>query len=52
LKRAIQALIQNPLAMKLLSGEIKPGDTLVVKGDLDQGQMLFEQEQSAAARVR
>src|SRR5207248_165560 len=38
LKRAIQSLIQNPLAMKLLSGEIKPGETVVVKGYLEQGQ--------------
>ena len=49
LKRAIQSLIQNPLAMKLLSGEIKPGDTLVVKGDLEQPQMTFATEQSASA---
>jgi ATP-dependent Clp protease ATP-binding subunit ClpB len=50
LKRAIQGLIQNPLAMKLLGGEIKPGETVVVKGDLTQGQMVFAPEQSAAAR--
>jgi ATP-dependent Clp protease ATP-binding subunit ClpB len=50
LKRAIQGLIQNPLAMKLLSGEIKPGDTIVVKGDLEHAQMLFVPEQGAAAR--
>lgn len=50
LKRAIQGLIQNPLAMKLLSGEIKPGDTLVVKGDLEHAQMLFVPEQGVAAR--
>jgi ATP-dependent Clp protease ATP-binding subunit ClpB len=41
LKRAIQSLIQNPLAMKLLGGEIQPGDTLVVKGDLERGEMVF-----------
>lgn len=50
LKRAIQGLIQNPLAMKLLGGEIKPGETVVVKGDLALGQMIFASEQSAAAR--
>ncbi len=44
LKRAIQSLIQNPLAMKLLNGEIKPGDSLVVKGDLESGQMIFATE--------
>lgn len=50
LKRAIQGLIQNPLAMKLLGGEIKPGETIVVKGDMEQGQMVFAPELSAAAR--
>src|SRR5437660_12144490 len=30
LKRAIQTLIQNPLAMKLLRGEISPGQTVTV----------------------
>ncbi|MEP7341396.1 MAG: ATP-dependent chaperone ClpB [Acidobacteriota bacterium] len=44
LKRAIQSLIQNPLAMKLLNGEVKPNDKLVVKGDLDSGQMVFVTE--------
>jgi len=48
LKRAIQSLIQNPLAMKLLGGEIKPNDTVVVKGDLDRGQMSFSSQQGAA----
>jgi ATP-dependent Clp protease ATP-binding subunit ClpB len=42
LKRAIQNLIQNPLAMKLLSGEIKPNEPVVIRGDLDRGQMFFE----------
>ncbi|HSB28053.1 MAG TPA: hypothetical protein VLE19_09360 [Pyrinomonadaceae bacterium] len=28
LKRAIQTLIQNPLAVKLLQGEIIPGETI------------------------
>jgi ATP-dependent Clp protease ATP-binding subunit ClpB len=48
LKRAIQSLIQNPLAMKLLGGEIKPSDTVVVKGDLERGQMIFSPQQGAA----
>jgi ATP-dependent Clp protease ATP-binding subunit ClpB len=29
LKRAIQRLIENPLAQKLLKGEFMPGDTIV-----------------------
>jgi ATP-dependent Clp protease ATP-binding subunit ClpB len=41
LKRAIQSLIQNPLAMKLLSGEFKPGETIEIRGDLDRGEMTF-----------
>jgi ATP-dependent Clp protease ATP-binding subunit ClpB len=44
LKRAIQSLIQNPLAMKLLNGEVKPNDKLIVKGDLESGQMIFVTE--------
>jgi ATP-dependent Clp protease ATP-binding subunit ClpB len=41
LKRAIQALIQNPLALKLLNGEIVPGDTVTISGDPGNGRMLF-----------
>ena len=35
LKRAIQTLIQNPLAIKLLNGEIKSGQTIQVSADGD-----------------
>jgi ATP-dependent Clp protease ATP-binding subunit ClpB len=35
LKRAIQTLIQNPLAMKLLNGEVLPGQTVVVSARND-----------------
>jgi len=33
LKRAIQEYLLNPLAMKLLDNEIKPGDTVKVSAD-------------------
>ena len=46
LKRAIQTLIQNPLASKLLSGEILPGQTVRVSADGDQ--MQFETDGPAA----
>jgi ATP-dependent Clp protease ATP-binding subunit ClpB len=47
LKRAIQTLIQNPLAMKLLRGEIPPGQTVIVSaGD---GEMKFATQVAAAA---
>ena len=47
LKRAIQTLIQNPLAMKLLRGEILPGQTVIVSADGDE--MRFSTESGAAA---
>ncbi len=48
LKRAIQSLIQNPLAVKLLNGEIGSGQTVVLTAD--GGEMQFnvkEGEQKA-----
>jgi ATP-dependent Clp protease ATP-binding subunit ClpB len=47
LKRAIQTLIQNPLAVKLLRGEIAPGQTIKVSADGDE--MRFSTESAAAA---
>jgi len=47
LKRAIQTLIQNPLAVKLLRGEIAPGQTINVSANGDQ--MEFKTEAAAAA---
>ena len=44
LRRAIQTLIQDPLAMKLLDGEIQTGDAVTVDADLDKGVMKFERE--------
>jgi ATP-dependent Clp protease ATP-binding subunit ClpB len=42
LKRAIQRLIQDPLAMKLLDGDVLPGETVEVDADLKKGVMTFE----------
>jgi ATP-dependent Clp protease ATP-binding subunit ClpB len=50
LKRAIQRLIQDPLAMKLLDGEVLPGETLEVDGDLKKGAMTFERAGAKAAK--
>jgi ATP-dependent Clp protease ATP-binding subunit ClpB len=47
LKRAIQTLIQNPLASKLLRGEIAPGQTIRVSADGDA--LRFASESAAAA---
>jgi ATP-dependent Clp protease ATP-binding subunit ClpB len=46
LKRAIQTLIQNPLAIKLLSGEILPGQ--MVKATANGEQMDLKVEAAAA----
>jgi ATP-dependent Clp protease ATP-binding subunit ClpB len=47
LKRAIQTLIQNPLAVKLLRGEIAPGQTVTATADGDE--LKFKTEVAAAA---
>ena len=42
LKRAIQKLVQDPLALKILDGEILHGDHIVVDADKKAGEMKFE----------
>src|SRR5712691_9021645 len=42
LKRAIQKLIQDPLALKILDGEVPHGDHIVVDADKKAGKMKFE----------
>jgi ATP-dependent Clp protease ATP-binding subunit ClpB len=39
LKRAIQRLVENPLALRLLEGEFEEGDT--VRADLADGELVF-----------
>ena len=47
LRRAIQTLIQNPLAVKLLQGEITPGQTIRVSAEGNE--MKFQTEAAVAA---
>ena len=42
LKRSIQKLVQDPLALKILDGEILHGDHVVVDADKKAGKMKFE----------
>jgi ATP-dependent Clp protease ATP-binding subunit ClpB len=42
LKRAIQKLVQDPLALKILDGEILHGDHIVVDADKKSSKMKFE----------
>src|SRR5712671_4361267 len=41
LKRAIQKLVQDPLALKILDGEILNGDHVIVDADKRLGKMTF-----------
>jgi len=42
LKRSIQKLVQDPLAMKILDGEVLHGDHVVVDADKKAGKMKFD----------
>ncbi|MGH9355017.1 MAG: ATP-dependent Clp protease ATP-binding subunit, partial [Terriglobia bacterium] len=50
LKRAIQRLIQDPLALKILDGEVVPGETILVDADSEKGEMVFERPAARAAQ--
>jgi ATP-dependent Clp protease ATP-binding subunit ClpB len=45
LKRALQRLVENPLALRLLEGEFAEGDT--VRVDAQNGELVFERAQAA-----
>jgi ATP-dependent Clp protease ATP-binding subunit ClpB len=47
LKRAIQRLVENPLALRLLEGDLADGDTIRV--DAADGEIRFEKVEAAAA---
>jgi len=47
LKRAIQRLLENPLALRLLEGDVAEGDT--VRVDADDGELVFERAATSAA---
>jgi ATP-dependent Clp protease ATP-binding subunit ClpB len=49
LKRAIQSLIQNPLASKILAGEVAPGQTVRAVAEGDQMKFTTEPTASEAA---
>ena len=49
LKRAIQRLVENPLALRLLEGEFVDGDRVVV--DASDGELTFAKAEAAAPAV-
>jgi ATP-dependent Clp protease ATP-binding subunit ClpB len=48
MKRAIQRLIQDPLALKLLDGEVQPGDEVNADVDKKTDEMKFERKAAKA----
>ncbi len=52
LKRAIQRLIQDPLALKILDGEVLHGDHLVVDADVREREMKFQVARHAPAPAK
>jgi len=48
LKRAIQRLVQDPLALRVLAGDFKQGDTINV--DQAGGELKFTREETGGAR--
>ncbi len=42
LKRSIQKLVQDPLALKILDGEVLHGDHVIVDADKKAGKMIFK----------
>ena len=52
LKRAIQKLIQDPLALKILDGEILHGDHAIVDADKKAGKMRFEVSERVGEKGR
>jgi ATP-dependent Clp protease ATP-binding subunit ClpB len=48
MKRAIQRLIQDPLALRILDGEIRPGETILVDAEAKAEEMKFAPAQARA----
>jgi len=49
LKRAIQRYLQDPLALKILEGEYREGDTILVDTDKAKKEFLFKHHQQVEA---
>jgi len=52
MKRAIQRLIQDPLALKILDAEVHPGDEVSVDADSSDDAMRFEREPAGVTAVQ
>ena len=52
LRRAIQRLVQDPLALEILDGKILPGDEVLVEADSKTGEMKFKRNAAKAGAAR
>src|SRR5579864_388837 len=52
LRRAIQGLIQDPLALEILDGKILPGDEVLVDADAETGEVKFRREKAKAGAAK
>jgi ATP-dependent Clp protease ATP-binding subunit ClpB len=51
LKRAIQKLVQDPLALKILDGAVLHGDHVIVNADKEAGKMTFRVSERVGEKV-
>jgi ATP-dependent Clp protease ATP-binding subunit ClpB len=49
LRRTLQRLVQEPLAMQILEGEVLPGDHVTVDVDSSTGKLKFDRRPEAVA---
>jgi len=49
LRRAIQRMVQDPLALRLLAGDFLAGETIVVDAEGEAGKLRFEKQLETAA---
>jgi len=49
LKRAIQRMIQDPLALKILDGEVLHGDHVIIDADVKNRRLAFEVERAGTS---
>ncbi|MCO5184302.1 MAG: AAA family ATPase [Anaerolineae bacterium] len=49
MKRAMQRYVESPLSVKMLKGDVKPGDIVVV--DVEDGELIFTKQVEEAAYV-
>jgi ATP-dependent Clp protease ATP-binding subunit ClpB len=52
LKRAIQKVVQDPLALKILDGEVLHGDHVIVDADKKAGKMTFRVSERVGEKER